>query len=147
MAQRMEWWMGAVMAATLQIGPAAAQSLPREVEAARRSAGEACIGRVEFAPGYIQMVDFNGDGRPDYLVNEEMVKCPGAPPLFCGSGGCSWALYLSGAGGGYRKVLDGLDYKLTIERSATPPILGTEGRGGRSRYQWNGRAMARIGGR
>jgi hypothetical protein len=119
------------------------QSLPREVEAARREAAAACTGRATFAPGYIQTADFNGDGRPDYLINEEMVKCPGAPPLFCGSGGCSWSLFLSGPGG-YRKVADGLDHRLSIDRSVQPPVLATESRGGRARLQWNGRAMAPV---
>lgn len=133
--------LAAVSAAVAQ----ASAPLPREIEAARREAAAACTGRVTFEPGYIQTADFNGDGRPDYLINEEKVKGPGSPPLFCGSGGCSWALYLSTAGG-YRKVLDGLDYQLTIE-PGTPPTLRTEGRGGNARHRWNGRAMAQVRGR
>jgi hypothetical protein len=134
--------LAAVSAAVAQ----ASAPLPREIEAARREAAAACTGRVTFEPGYIQTADFNGDGRPDYLINEEKVKCPGSPPLFCGSGGCSWTLYLS-TGSGYRKVLDGLDHRLSIDRSAQPPILATESRGGRARLQWNGRAMAQVRGR
>lgn len=147
MVWRTAWVTGAVMAACLQGVPVLAQSLmplPPEVEAARREAVAACPGRATLKAGFIQSADFNGDGRPDFLVDEGRIECSGSPPLFCGSGGCSWALYLSGPGG-YRKVLDGLSHRVSIDRTAQPPILATQDRGGSARLQWNGRAMAPAG--
>lgn len=142
--------LAAVLAISLAaVSAALAQTsapLPREVEAGRREAASLCTGRVTFAAGYIQTADFNGDGRPDYLVNDEKVVCPGSPPLFCGSGGCSTRLFLS-TPSGYRTLLEGLGGTPTIDRSTEPPTLIMPTRHGTGRYRWNGRDMAEIRGR
>jgi hypothetical protein len=123
-----------------------AAPLPREVDAGRREAAAMCPGRATFEAGYVQTADFNGDGRPDYLINEEKVKCPGSPPLFCGSGGCSSRLLLS-TPNGYQTMFDGLSGTPTIDRSTQPPTLIIPTRHGTGRYRWNGREMAELRGR
>jgi hypothetical protein len=61
---------------TLSVGP----STCREV------AGGGAVG---FAPDTVHKVDFNGDGRPDYIVSFENTTCGGKKTGgFCGSGGC-----------------------------------------------------------
>jgi hypothetical protein len=61
---------------TLSVGP----STCREVEGG---------GKVGFAPDTVRKVDFNGDGRLDYIVNFEKTTCGGEKTGgFCGTGGC-----------------------------------------------------------
>ena len=61
---------------TLSVGPTTC----REVEGG---------GVVGFAPDTVRKVDFNGDGRPDYIVSFENTTCGGEKTGgFCGSGGC-----------------------------------------------------------
>jgi hypothetical protein len=61
---------------TLSVGPVTC----REVEGG---------GKVGFARDTVRKVDFNGDGRPDYIVNFENTTCGGMKTGgFCGSGGC-----------------------------------------------------------
>ena len=45
-------------------------------------------GKLEFAPDTVQKVDFNGDGRIDYVVDLDKVRCPEMEHIFCGTGGC-----------------------------------------------------------
>jgi hypothetical protein len=62
---------------TLSVGPTTC----REVEGG---------GAVGFAPDTVRRVDFNGDGRPDYVVSFENTTCGGERTGgFCGSGGCT----------------------------------------------------------
>ena len=61
---------------TLSVGPTTC----REVEGG---------GAVGFARDTVRKVDFNGDGRPDYIVSFENTTCGGKRTGgFCGSGGC-----------------------------------------------------------
>jgi hypothetical protein len=45
-------------------------------------------GQVEFALDTVRRVDFNGDGRGDYVVSFEKIRCPNMEHIFCGTGGC-----------------------------------------------------------
>jgi hypothetical protein len=46
-------------------------------------------GKVGFPRNTVRKVDFNGDGRLDYIVNFEATTCGGEKTGgFCGSGGC-----------------------------------------------------------
>ncbi len=45
-------------------------------------------GKVVFAPDTVRKVDFNGDGRADYIVDFTHTKCGEAKHTFCGTGGC-----------------------------------------------------------
>lgn len=47
-------------------------------------------GKVGFARDTVRRIDFNGDGRMDYIVNFENMTCGGEKTGgFCGSGGCT----------------------------------------------------------
>jgi hypothetical protein len=50
-----------------------------------RQAGGA---RPEFGADTVRRIDFNGDGRIDYVVNFGKVVCPEREHIFCGTGGC-----------------------------------------------------------
>jgi len=68
---------------------------PREVRKTLSLGAVTCrevegSGKVGFAPNTVRKVDFNGDGRPDYIVNFEATTCGGEKTGgFCGSGGCT----------------------------------------------------------
>lgn len=77
---------------------AQAQNLPSAVEA--EIAGDIAIckssgGVAASARRAVKTGDANQDGRPDYLLDEGRL-CKAA---FCGSGGCSFVLFLSGPNG------------------------------------------------
>ncbi len=77
------------MAALLIAPPLAAEEAkpfdpsdyPAEVQKALRHANDECAsqggGEVTFAPGTVQKIDLNGDGRDDYIVNFGDTKCAG----------------------------------------------------------------------
>jgi hypothetical protein len=45
-------------------------------------------GTVQLAPTYLQTGDFDGDGRADYLIDQEGVTCSTAASLYCGNSPC-----------------------------------------------------------
>jgi hypothetical protein len=124
--------------------------LPPEVARVRDAAIADCRqsgGRPSIKPGYIQTADFNGDGRPDYVVDAGEMICAGASPLECGTGGCSIEVYIS-TPTGYRSAnLQRLGFDATIERGAGAPLLAVGGRRGTIRYRWNGNAFQAVQGR
>lgn len=124
--------------------------LPPEVARVRDAAIADCRqsgGRPSIKPGYIQTADFNGDGRPDYVVDAGEMICAGASPLECGTGGCSIEVYIS-TPTGYRSAnLQRLGFGATIERGAGAPLLAVGGRRGTIRYRWNGNAFQAVEGR
>lgn len=53
-------------------------------------------------PGFVQSEDLNGDGKPDAILNSDLVECAGAVSLFSGSAGSSMQIALSRVDGSYR---------------------------------------------
>lgn len=100
------------------------QALPREVQALEREIRESCSGAPgRLRTGAVQSADFNGDGRPDYVVYFGAVDCPGGTPGFCGSGGCRTEVLLS-TPSGYREGMEsGLGGPPQIVRGSGLPIL------------------------
>ena len=87
---------------TLSLGPVTC----REVEGG---------GEVGFAPDTVRKVDFNGDGRADYIVSFENTTCGGARTGgFCGTGGCMTDFLATLPNGKLRSVFAGQihDYKI-----------------------------------
>lgn len=77
---------------TLSLGP----STCREVEGG---------GKVGFAPDTVRKIDFNGDGRMDYIVSFENTTCGGEKTGgFCGSGGCTHDFLVTLPNGKLRSV-------------------------------------------
>ena len=80
---------------TLSLGPVTC----REVEGG---------GEVGFAPDTVRKVDFNGDGRDDYVVSFENATCGGAKTGgFCGTGGCMTDFLVTLPNGKLRSVFAG----------------------------------------
>jgi hypothetical protein len=76
---------------------------------------------------YVKRADFNGDGRPDYVLDDAGLSCPGAASLLCGSAGCGVAIHLSGPTG-YRVAWEGHLQAHELVPGA-PPRLRTGGHG------------------
>lgn len=93
-------WLTAVSPGSSQ--PAA---LPPEIAKVQAEIRETCGGRATFKPGFRRTADFNGDGRPDYLLDYGESECVGGTMTnpFCGSAGCTLDILVSD-GGGYRQA-------------------------------------------
>lgn len=123
---------------------AKADPLPPEIAKLRQDSFSACReagGKPSVDNKYIQTADFNGDGRPDYVVNDEGLNCASAPSIYCGSGGCSIELYISTASGYRSANLQRLGFGAQIKQSSKGPILIVGGRNGSISYRWNGTAL------
>jgi hypothetical protein len=90
---------------TLSVGPTTC----REVEGG---------GKVGFARDTVRKVDFNGDGRLDYIVSFENTTCGGAKTGgFCGTGGCTVDFLVTLPNGRLRSVFVGQILGYEILRS------------------------------
>ncbi len=126
---------------------AAAQDLPPILRAERERIAAECLqmgGRFAPGPNYTQTADFNGDGVPDYLVDDNHNPCQGAHSIYCGSGGCSIEVYISSPSGHRRANLAFLGSPAVIRRGETPPAIALSGRGGSFVVRWDGQRFSRI---
>ncbi|MCA0317971.1 MAG: hypothetical protein LCH88_07875 [Proteobacteria bacterium] len=140
---------GAALAALsgLMPFPAAAQDLPPILRAERERLAAECRqmgGRFAPGPSYTQTADFNGDGVPDYLVDDNHNPCQGTQSIYCGSGGCSIEVYISSPTGHRRANLNFLGSPAVIRRGETPPAIALSGRGGSLVVRWDGQRFARA---
>jgi hypothetical protein len=97
--------MGTVFVAVSAL-PALADSLPAAVKSEIATDIEACKssgGRPSSAARAVKTGDANQDGTSDYILDEGRLCEAG----FCGSGGCSFVLFLSGPDG-VKKAYSGL---------------------------------------
>lgn len=77
----------------------AAPPLPSVVEARVEQDVKDCDTHdAKFEKGFITRRDVNGDGKEDYILDYGHYSCGGSHN-FCGSGGCSMAIYVSRDGG------------------------------------------------
>jgi hypothetical protein len=131
----------------LMPAPAAPQDLPPILRAERERIAAECRrmgGRFAPGPSYTQTADFNGDGMPDYLVDDNHNPCQGVHSIYCGSGGCSIEVYISSPTGHRRANLSFLGSPAVIRRGETPPAIALSGRGGSSVVRWDGRRFAPV---
>ena len=107
-------------------GEAMAQTatVPAEVAAVREALLEQCGGKARFKPHFQSEADLNGDGRPDYLLDYGAVVCTEGNKVnrFCGSGGCTLDIFMSGADG-YRQVYGDNVRSWSIARAGGKPVL------------------------
>ena len=72
---------------------------------------------IEFYPGFIEMMDLNGDGREDAIIDYQYLNCDGAMNAFCGTGGCTLRLYSGGRGGVFSEAGEFLSLGLKLQGS------------------------------
>jgi len=100
-------------AALLTAAAAGAEPVVSEDPVARAQAHVAGFcGAAEYADGWAQPRDLNGDGTGDLLIRY-LAACYGHPAPFCGSAGCMTELWY-GLGGG-RMQLMLRSYMLAVE--------------------------------
>lgn len=90
-------------------------------------------------PGQIEVVDLNGDGRPEAWVTESSVFCYGNTAAF-------FVLVTRDEGGTWRPLMDavGVATALETKRQGWPDVeVGGPGFGKFPVYRWNGKAYVR----
>lgn len=148
--------LGLFFAAQVGAGALAQQAVPAEIARVRAEIRDICGGRATFRPGFQRTVDFNGDGRPDYLLDYSQSECVGgmSTNAFCGSAGCTLDILIS-SGGGYRQVYGSNVQGWSLARAGGRTVLvlslhgsacGRSGHMGcQRRLIWNGDAFVAAG--
>ena len=91
----------AIVAAPIGASAEPAKPLPAEVRAYFDAAVKDCHDagdrlRVTDETSFAETADFNGDGRPDYVVHYASLYCPAlGASEYCGSAGCQVAILVS----------------------------------------------------
>lgn len=86
------------------------------LEFERKKLSDTCQD-VVFMPGFIEMMDLNGDGIDDSIIDYDYLQCDGSNIQFCGSGGCTVRFYAGLPGNRYAEAGEFLSYGLrTIGR-------------------------------
>ncbi|QCI63100.1 hypothetical protein [Phreatobacter stygius] len=142
-------------AAAAQAAPSGATSgataqAPAQVAQARAEIRRDCGAGARFRPGFQRTADFNGDGRPDYVLDFSAVECPAAASFYCGSAGCTLMIFMSD-GEAYRRAYNDNVRGWSIAQDSGRNVLVLDlhgsacGRSGadpcRRRLSWNGSAF------
>ncbi len=91
----------AIQAMAAEQEAAAAGGLPAPVAALIAGYAPQCRelgGKLADDQPFTLTADFDGDGRTDYLLDPQNLRCDGAATAFCGNGGCQISIALSGNG-------------------------------------------------
>ncbi|MGX1196718.1 lysozyme inhibitor LprI family protein [Parvibaculum sp. MBR-TMA-1.3b-4.2] len=116
--------------------PVAVSALVAETRAECRKLGGRLDGGAD-APAFVRTQDFDGDGKPDYLIDKRHLACKGAATAFCHNNGCDMEIALSGKGyrhpiretGALRAIEDGPDgavIRIEVDKSRCGAGLGPE---------------------
>jgi hypothetical protein len=80
--------------------------------------------RLGIAAGFETRADITGDGVADLIYNYGALSCPdGRAAGYCGSGGCTHAIWAGQASGGHREVFRDTIYSMTADWM---PVLHVE---------------------
>jgi len=81
-------------------------------------------GQLRIGGGFETRADITGDGLEDLIYSYGVLECPtGQSPGYCGSGGCTHAIWAAQATGGHREVFRDTIYGLTADWM---PVLNIE---------------------
>ena len=89
-----------------------AEAMKERVDA---GAGEG--GRIANPDRAVRRLDLDGNGRDDFILDDNRLVCSKGAPGWCGSGGCSMEVFLSGAKGGLKSVLTELGSGYEVKKS------------------------------
>ena len=105
-------------AAAAQDKPFKAANYPFEVRKSLSNAVLNCRqadgGKLTFAPDTVRRIDFNGDGRDDYVVDLQDAKCSTFETVFCGTGGCVVEFFVTMPNGAVRSLFEDTIHKYEI---------------------------------
>lgn len=80
-----------LLAAGLWLAPGlttASELASRFIDEARAACATYENGELGYQPGTIRLIDLNGDGIDDEIIDESTYKCTSSATMFCGTGGC-----------------------------------------------------------
>lgn len=106
---------------------AASGPLPADVTARMEEDKKDCGASASLEKGFITRKDVNGDGIEDFILDYGHFVCDGSR-TFCGSGGCTTAVYAS-SNGQFVKVLDDLlrDLRFATIKGRPAVLIGLHG--------------------
>lgn len=96
-------------------------------------------GRVVLGPRYMQEGDFDGDGRTDYLMDQEAVKCTTAASLYCGNSPCTVFAFLALDGHREARHLPGDVFEPVVVPQgplSAVETAGVDAKGSSTRVRW-----------
>ncbi|HEX8166586.1 MAG TPA: hypothetical protein VF601_12460 [Beijerinckiaceae bacterium] len=102
------------------VSPALAAEWPGPVAEAVKEREAFCAGeggRLADPAKAIRRLDLDGDGQDDFILDDGRLRCSKGLPGWCGSGGCSMEVFLSGAKGGLKSVLTELGSGYSVEKA------------------------------
>jgi hypothetical protein len=109
---------GAANAEARTLPPFKAANYPTEVRKSLSAAVLNCRegdgGKVTFAADTVRRIDFNGDGRDDYVVSLENATCSTFETIFCGTGGCVVDFLVTMPNGTVRSLFEDVVHKYEI---------------------------------
>lgn len=79
------------LSTVLILAPATANAseiASRLIDEARQNCASLDNGELGYQPGTIRLIDLNGDGVDDEIIDESTYTCTSSHTLFCGTGGC-----------------------------------------------------------
>jgi hypothetical protein len=121
---------------------------PAEVRAAHQINVEGCReqgGRLAIeGADYVVTGDFNGDGRPDYLVDSNYLQCSTATGYYCGSAGCGVDVLLSRPDGRLEEATGILSFQVVVSREGGRDYVTSASRHGEVTFGWNGREFTTM---
>jgi hypothetical protein len=119
--------------------PALAAEWPAPVAAALKERQEFCGGeggRLAAPEKAVRRLDLDGDGRDDFILDDGKLACSKGAPGWCGSGGCSMEVFLSGAKGGLKSILTELGAGYSVKKSGRGHIVTFRTRSGAAAYRF-----------
>jgi len=121
--------LGLVQGAAAQAKPAAPKKkMPYEVQQHIAGLAKTCVdlgGKPNKSPGLLSLVDLNGDGIADYVIDVTQFNCEGAgaSAFTNGRSGSDLSVYAGTPDGHARKAFAGSVYSVQLDKVAQPPKL------------------------
>jgi hypothetical protein len=119
--------------------PALAAEWPGPVTEAVKERADACAGeggKLAAPAKAIRRLDLDGDGQDDFILDDARLACSKGAPGWCGSGGCSMEVFLSGAKGGLKSVLTELGSGYEVKKSGKGHLVTFRTRNGAATYRF-----------
>ena len=116
----------ATVLAAIAPAPVSAQEPPPALVEATEEASALCTalgGAPDILDGYMQTLDLNGDGVPDFLTDLALLDCGGAHAAFCGPSGCPVTAWLSESDGSFSRFDLGRMQGFEIGAGDPPPLV------------------------
>ena len=102
---------------TQSLSARAAAGAKAVIEAARKRCLNANGHMLVLEPGAVQSADLTGNGRTDYIVDFNFIRCERLASPYCGTGGCELSIVVALPRGKFREVFHQQVLRYEIEPS------------------------------